>query len=98
VIHHFEDLNLRSALDDVAALTTALDLVITICNVNMDLSGGVNTQTLLFAVRHSQTWVTLGTDYAPWFPNIQVYHREWNENWDGPVKLMAEELRKRCGC
>src|SRR5215467_8939903 len=94
-IHHFEDLNLRNALDDVAALSAALDLVITISNINMNLSGCVGTETWLFALRHSQTWGTLGTDHTPWFPRVRAFHREWNQSWDQVLDDIADHLRKR---
>jgi hypothetical protein len=94
-IHHFEDLNLRDSLDEVAALISALDLVITICNVNMDLGGALGTETWLFALRYGTTWATLGQDYAPWFPSIRMFSRNWNETWDAAIEAAAQVLRAR---
>jgi len=95
-IHHFEDLNLRDALDDVAALISVLDLNITIANINLALGGAVNTETWLFAIRHSMTWAGLGTMGTPWFPNVRVFFRDWNENCAETVQAVAAELRRRC--
>jgi Flp pilus assembly protein TadD len=95
-IHHFEDLNLRDALDDVAALISALDLNITIANINLALGGAVNTETWLFAIRHSMTWAGLGTGATPWFPKVQVFSRDWNEDSAGSVQAVAAALRRRC--
>ena len=78
-IHHFEDLNLKDELDEVAALVTALDLNITIGNINLSLGGAVNTETWCFAVRHSMTWTALGTDGTPWFPRVRLLLRNWDE-------------------
>jgi len=93
-IHDFGDLNLKDALDDVAALISALDLVITISNVNLALGGAVGIPTWFFAVRHSQTWSTLGLDDPPWFPNARGFFRNWNENWEEPVRTVAKELSR----
>jgi tetratricopeptide (TPR) repeat protein len=95
-IHNFEDLNLKDALDDVAALISALDLVITICNVNMDLGGALGTETWLLAFRQGMTWATLGQDYSPWFPSIRMFARNWDETWQGAVQTAAAALRERC--
>jgi tetratricopeptide (TPR) repeat protein len=94
-IHHFEDLNLKDALDDVAALITALNLNITIGNINLSLGGAVNTETWCFAVRHSMTWTALGTDGTPWFPSVRLLLRNWDETWAEAVGKAAAELRQR---
>ena len=91
-IHHFQDLDLKDALDEVAALATALDLVITIGNINMDLGGAVNTETWLFTATTSQTWTTLGVNYVPWFPSIKLFTKDWNETWDAAVADAAARL------
>ena len=85
---------MKDALDDVTALIAALDLVITIGNVNLALSGGVGTETWFFALRHNTTWSTLGTDHMPWCPSARGFFRNWNESWDGTVHAVADELRK----
>jgi hypothetical protein len=94
-IHHFEDLNLKDALDDVAALIAALDLNITIGNINLSLGGAVNTETWCFAVRHSMTWTALGTDRTPWFPSVRLLLRNWDETWAQAVEEAAAGLRQR---
>jgi hypothetical protein len=94
-IHQMAGLNLKDALDDVAALIAALDLVITIGNVNLALSGGVGTETWFFALQHSHTWSTMGADYMPWFPRTRGFFRHWNENWEGAVQGVVRELRDR---
>ena len=91
-IHNFADLDLKDALDDVAALTSALDLVITIANINMDLGGALNTETWLFTAKTSQAWTTLGVNYVPWFPGVKMLTRDWNETWDEAVAGAAAQL------
>ena len=94
-VHDFADLNLKDALDDVGALIAALDLVITIGNINMDLAGGLHTETWLFSPRTSQSWATLGENYTPWFPSVRLLQRDWNESWEAPMAWAAAELRAR---
>jgi tetratricopeptide (TPR) repeat protein len=95
-IHDFEDLDLRDALDDVSALISALDLVISICNINMPLAGALGAETWLFAYPHAMTWATLGCDHTPWFPSVRLFSRTWNQPWQGVVERVAAALRRRC--
>jgi hypothetical protein len=94
-IHVFEDLDVKDALDEVAALTAALDLLITISNIMMDMGGALGTETWLFAVKDNLDWLNLGVDYAPWFPRVRFFYRRWDETWEGAVRQMAGELAAR---
>jgi tetratricopeptide (TPR) repeat protein len=94
-IHNFGDLDIKDALDEVAALTAALDLVITISNIMMDMGGALGTQTWLFALKDNLDWLNLGVDYAPWFPGVRFFYRRWDGTWEDAVGQVASELAGR---
>lgn len=94
-IRQFDDINLMNDLDDVAALMSALDLVIAPNTSVSLLAGALGVPVWQFNVKNVN-WHPLGTDRWPWFPGMKVYYREWNENWDSVVNLMAKELVPFC--
>jgi tetratricopeptide (TPR) repeat protein len=94
-VHHFDDLDLKDALDDVAALVSALDLTITISNALMTLGGALNAATWVFALKDHMDWLTLGADFVPWFPGVRLFYRTWRQSWEPVVTAMAHELRGR---
>lgn len=94
-IRQFDDINLMNDLDDVAALMSALDLVISPNTSVSLLAGALGVPVWQFNVKNVN-WHPLGTDCWPWFPSMRVYYREWNENWDSVVSLMAKELVPFC--
>ena len=96
-VHHFQNLDLKDALDDVAALVAALDLTITISNICMTIGGGLNVPTWVFGLRDHMDWLTLGVESAPWFPSVRLFYRTWRESWEPVVRGMAEELKGLAG-
>lgn len=90
-IHSWNDLNLKNELDDVAALTSALDLVISAPTAVAMMSGALGVPVWMMFVKNGD-WKILGTDYYPWFPSMKVFYRDWNEDWDGVIDAVASEL------
>jgi hypothetical protein len=69
-LHMIEGIDLFNALDDLAALISALDLVISIDNINANLAGalGVRTIQLTEPWGHSR----LGQNYCPFYPSVKL--------------------------
>jgi tetratricopeptide (TPR) repeat protein len=87
-IHRWESLDLMNDFDEVAALMSALDLVVSARNAVAMLGGALNIDTLTFTGRNS--WADLGTDHLPWLPALQLIHREPNGEW-APVLTAAAQ-------
>jgi len=86
-VHRWEWLDLMNDFDEVAALTTALDLVVAPRNAASMLSGALGIDTLVLANRYA--WADLGTDRLPWLPAIQLLFREPNGEWTPVLEKAA---------
>lgn len=91
-IHRWDWLDLMNDFDEVAALTTALDLVVAPFNAVSMLSGALGTPTVAMGNRFG--WGELGSDHMPWTPSIVVASRMPNEEWDEVLTVAAGEVAK----
>ncbi len=66
----FPDLDTRNDLDELAALLRALDLVITVPNINAPLAGALGVPTWRLFSFQNRDPMRLGADHYPWFPTI----------------------------
>jgi tetratricopeptide (TPR) repeat protein len=88
-------LNLKDDLDDAAALTRGLDLVIAPNTSVFAMAGAVGTPTWLLNL--DSDWTMLGTDRMPWFPSVEVFAKSWDEPWEPLLGRVAERLAERVG-
>jgi Flp pilus assembly protein TadD len=77
----------KADLDDVAALTCALDLTIGFANATLNLAGACGAATWLIAPPGA--WTLLGTDRYPWYPQVRVFSRA---GWALALEAVAEAL------
>jgi len=89
-IHRWDWLDLMNDFDEVAALITALDLVVAPFNAVSMLSGALGVRTLAMGNRYG--WGELGTGRMPWMPSIVVASRMPNEEWDDVLRAAAREV------
>jgi len=80
-IIRWADLDLKNDIDDVFALISSLDLVVTAGTAVSPMSAAVGKPTLLIQSRWG--WPNLGTNYNPWFPNIYCFTA-------GPDQIVAD--------
>jgi tetratricopeptide (TPR) repeat protein len=90
-VHNFDDLDQWNNIDDVAALCTAIDIVI--CNHGTVplISGGVGTATKLANWRQS-SWNNIL--HNPVGPSIDIFERDTLEPWDKVFNLINEDIVK----
>ena len=89
-IHTFEDLDVFDNLDDFAALTKALDLVISVSTIAAPLAASVGTPTWLISWKHSP-WNNLLLSARG--PNVTYFERNTNENWSAVFESIAKQLQ-----
>ena len=89
-IHEAPELNLKDDLDDAAALTRALDLVIAPNTSVFAMAGAVGMPTWLLNL--DCDWTMLGTDRIPWFPSVKVFRKSWGEPWEPLLTEVAGRL------
>lgn len=81
-VDHFDD------LDSSAALMKACDIVIGPNSSTTFISAGVGVPT--FRIFPYVDLFCMGTDHDPWFPNIFPIKRHLGENWEMPIKRVAD--------
>ena len=89
-VHDFDDLDLFDDLDDVAALTAALDVVISVSTAVVAIAAGVGSSVWLIAWRQSP-WNNFLL--APRGPDVTRFERNTDESWDAVFAALAERLR-----
>lgn len=90
---HPPNIDLKDDLDDVFALLSALDLVISPLISLPWMAGAVGTPCWVLRTNEtSRIWQQLGAPYVPWVPSLRLFFRHPLESWDVPVKRIHDEL------
>ena len=90
-VHNFDDLDQFNNIDDVVALCTALDIVVTTKTTLVYMSVGVGTSTKLANWRQSP-WNTILNN--PVGTSINILERDTLEPWDNVFQLIKEDIIK----
>ena len=83
-------IDLKNDLDDLAALTSALDLVIGPANATTNIAAACGGQTWLISTPGA--WPKLGTDRYPWYPQVHVFNPPAYNAWEPVMLELAEAL------
>jgi tetratricopeptide (TPR) repeat protein len=90
---HPPGIDLKDDLDDVFALASVLDLVISPLISLPWMAGAVGTPCWVLRTNEtSRIWQQLGTPYVPWAPSIRLFFRHPLESWDIPARRIHAEL------
>ena len=90
-IINFDDLNLTNDLDDVVALMSALDLVLSPATSVTELAAAVGTPTWRLSGRD---WTSLGTNVRPMYPAMRNWPARPGETLAQTPAAMAAALRR----
>ncbi|RAK50738.1 tetratricopeptide repeat protein [Phenylobacterium deserti] len=88
-------LNIKDDIDDLAALCTALDLVVSVQNATGALAGACGASTIFVAGPGS--WTQLGQAYMPWYADAVVCATDTFADWTPALTAAAAELRNKLG-
>lgn len=91
-IHEAEGINLKDDLDEVAALTKALDLVVSAGTSVVGMAGAIGAPAWMFTLE--SYWAQLGAGHLPWMPSVRLYHKQWDAPWEPVLKTIAEDLSR----
>ena len=78
-IHQIEGLDLRDDIDGAAALSAALDLVLSAPTAAAATAASVGTE--VWFLTAGRTWPQLGTDEYPWYAKTRVLSPEKFGDW-----------------
>ena len=83
-------INLKDDLDDVAALTATLDLVLGQPNATTNIAAAVGTP--WWGLASPDDWTLFGTDTYPTFPNARAFISDGFGAWEGVMQRLAASL------
>lgn len=89
-ITSFDDLDLKGDLEGAAALSAALDLVISAPTAAAATAGSVGTETWFLTA--GRTWPQLGTEEYPWYRAAPVFKPERFGDWSEVMANVAAAL------
>lgn len=92
-IHQPEGLDLKDDLDHVAALGTACDLVVGPMNATINLTAASGGRAIVIQ-NQRRTWVNMGQDRLPWYPQIEVVYSDAFGNWGSLMDSLAARLSR----
>ncbi|MFM8820788.1 MAG: tetratricopeptide repeat protein [Phenylobacterium sp.] len=88
-------IDLRQDLDDVTALSAALDLVVGFSNATFNLAAAAGAPAWLIASKGA--WTPLGTDRYPWYPQVRLYPARAYAVWEPVLLEIAKDLAAEFG-
>jgi tetratricopeptide (TPR) repeat protein len=89
-IHRLPGLDLRDDIDGAAALSAALDLVISAPTAAGATAASVGAK--VWFVTAGRTWPQLGTDEYPWYADTRVFWPEKFGDWASLMPVVGENL------
>jgi hypothetical protein len=92
-IHRFADLDLKNDIEEVAALLTALDGVVSGRNTVNWLAGALGKESLVFAAHPNEMMLEASRD--PWFPTTRIFYRSHGEDWHQAMSQIAKALTEK---
>ena len=91
-VHDWNDANPLEDMDDFAAKVAALDLVLSIDNSTVHLSGALGIPTWLMQP-YSPDWRWLpDRQVSHWYPSVQQYRQTIPGNWDNVIGNISDSL------
>jgi tetratricopeptide (TPR) repeat protein len=92
VIHAYPEVDLLNDLDESAALSKALDLVIAIPTSAVILSAAVGVPSWMLS--SGFTWQKFGTAENCWYGTARYFTHQWDKRWEDLLPEVALELKK----
>ena len=86
-------IDLKNDLDDVAALSCALDLIIGPANATSNIAAACGAPVWLISTPGA--WPKLGTSRYPWYPTVRVFDPPGFNQWAPAMAEVAEALADR---
>lgn len=89
-IYQPKGIDLRDDLDEVAALSAALDLVVGFSNATFNIAAASGAPAWLIAVESA--WTRLGTDRYPWYSQVRTYAPSSPGDWTSAMAEISADL------
>lgn len=90
-IHRWPEVDLKDDLEETAALTAALDLVIAAPTSVGEMAGALGVP--VWRCSPGGDWSALGTAVRPWYPAMRLYQARPGEGLAGVIERVGRDLR-----
>ncbi len=90
VLHHWQEA--IDDLDETAALMSALDLRITVCNTQVHLSGGLGLAVWVLAPQFPDWRYGYSGEGMAWYPQARLIRQSAAGDWQGPLAELERSL------
>lgn len=94
-IHHWEDVDPLSNMDDFAAQIAALDLVICIDNSTVHLAGALGVPTWVLLPYVADWRWFLEREDSPWYDSLYLIRARTSDDWPAVFTRVQQALHKR---
>ena len=95
-IDDYEDIDKREDIDDLTALASNCDIIVTCSNVTAHIAGALGKKTFLFVpFRRGKLWYwhdKIGDSI--WYPNIKIYTAESFNSWGNIFQKIADKIQQ----
>jgi tetratricopeptide (TPR) repeat protein len=81
--------------EELVALIAALDLVISVCNANVHLSGALGKEVWVMAPFAAEWRYGRDGERMPWYPSARVLRQPQPGDWDNVIRRVVERLDER---
>jgi hypothetical protein len=92
-IHAYPDVT--KDMDDLAGLICALDLVVSVCNTNVHLTGALGRSALVLAPFVPEWRYGIAGERMLWYPAVRIIRQKAYEDWRGVIAAVRAEVSKR---
>ena len=79
-------------LDEFAALISALDLVVTVCNTTVHYAGALGKPVWVMAPRIPEWRYGVHSTAMPWYPSSRLFRQAVDGDWSAPLSAVSAEL------
>jgi tetratricopeptide (TPR) repeat protein len=81
--------------DETAALTCALDLVVSVCTAVVHLGGALGRPVWVMAPCGPEWRYGLSGETMPWYPSVRMYRSPAYGDWQQVIAAVTQDLRRR---
>lgn len=95
-IIHDNELDYYDDLNNLAALISVCDCVVTCSNVTAHIAGRLGIKTFLILPKYfGNIWYwNESNNQSKWYPSVKIYKQKQDMNWDDPIKEIKKELNR----
>ncbi len=89
-IHTPKGIDLKDDLDDLAALCSAMDVILAPSNATSNISAACGVPTWFLSP--AKSWLQLGEEHYPWYPGVRLFAPIALTDWKSAIDQMRDAL------